>query len=122
MSKAVIVGRPINGISLNGLEWLLNDDGTQMIFENSAEADAFLRKNGFTDEDLDCLVFRESIGTCFRCGSPLFRSDIEGYTSQCFACDEDFFGFEQETTERIKDAIADKLQIPRNILFAESEE
>lgn len=122
MSKAVIVGRPINGISLNGLEWLLNDDGTQMVFENSAEADAFLRKNGFTDEDLDCLVFRESIGTCFRCGSPLFRSDIEGYASQCFTCDEDFFSFEQETVEIIKDSIADKLQISRNILFAESED
>lgn len=122
MSKAVIVGRPINGISLNGLEWLLNDDGTQRVFENSAEADAFLRKNGFTDEDLDYLVFRESIGTCFRCGSPLFRSDIEGYTSQCFSCEEDFFSFEQEAIEAVKDAIADELQISRNVLFAESED
>lgn len=36
-----------------------------------------------------------SIGRCFRCGSPLYKSDIPEYTSQCFTCDEDFYAFEQ---------------------------
>ena len=122
MSKAVIVGRPINGISINGLEYLMDDEGAYKIFDDMDAAKKFLKDNGFTDEDMEELVFRESIGTCFRCGSPLFRSDIEGYTSQCFSCDEDFFSFEQEAIEAVKDAIADELQISRNVLFAESED
>lgn len=97
MSKAVIVGRPINGISINGLEWLLDDDGGYIVFENADAAKKFLMEHGFEEEDMEKLVFVESIGTCFRCGSPLFPSQIEGYTSQCFTCDEDFYGFEQET-------------------------
>ena len=122
MSKAVIVGRFINGIVLNPVEWLLDEDDCVRIFDDMDVAKQFLRENGFTDDDMEGLVFRESIGTCFRCGSPLFRSDIEGYTSQCFSCEEDFFSFEQEAIEAVKDEIADKLRIPRNVLFAESED
>lgn len=97
MSKAVIVGRPINGISINGLEYLMDDEGAYKIFDDIDAAKKFLMENGFDEENLEELVFKESIGTCFRCGSPLFSSQIEGYTSQCFTCDEDFFSFEQET-------------------------
>lgn len=122
MNKSVIVGRFINGIVLNQVEWLLDEDDCVRIFENMDAAKKFLKEKGFTDDDMEGLVFRESIGTCFRCGSPLFRSDIEGYTSQCFSCDEDFFSFEQEEVEKAKDAIADELQIPRNVLFAERED
>ncbi len=43
-----------------------------------------------------CFV-EERIGTCFRCGSPLFPSLIDGYKSQCYECDEDFYECEQET-------------------------
>ena len=49
------------------------------------------------DPDLHGLVFRYSIGTCKKCGSPLFPSDLPEYESQCFCCDEDFYGFEQKT-------------------------
>lgn len=122
MNKSVIVGRFINGIVLNQVEWLLDEDDCVRIFENMDAAKKFLKEKGFTDDDMEGLIFRESIGTCFRCGSPLFRSDIEGYTSQCFSCDEDFFSFEQEAIEAVKDAIADELQISRNVLFAERED
>lgn len=38
----------------------------------------------------------ESTGqVCKHCGSPLFKSDIEGYETQCFHCDEDFYSIEQ---------------------------
>lgn len=92
MSK-VIVGR----IVLNGLEWLAAEDGTIRLFDSVEAAKKFLLENEISDEEMEHAVFRESIGTCFRCGSPLFPSQIEGYTSQCFNCDEDFFSFEQET-------------------------
>lgn len=96
MSK-VIVGRPINGISINGLEWLMDDEDKVLIFDGEDAAKEYLGERGFTDEDFEEVVFKHSIGTCFRCGEPLFPSQIEGYTSQCFTCDEDFFSFEQET-------------------------
>lgn len=40
-----------------------------------------------------CIV--ESVGVCCKCGAPLFPSDIKGYQTQCFRCDEDFYGIEQ---------------------------
>ena len=54
------VGRPINGISLNGLEYLLNDDGERMTFGSEEEAAAFLKAHGYTDEMIaDGIVFKE---------------------------------------------------------------
>lgn len=96
--KKVIVGRPIEGISLNGLEYVLDDDGFIRYFDSVEDAKAFLRENGVDDETMeDCLVFRESEDrTCFRCGSPLFKSGNPDYAYQCFRCDEDFYAFEQE--------------------------
>ena len=54
----------------------------------------------YPSEDGKCfvmedIVLRESVGTCIRCGDPLFPSDISGYAYQCFKCDEDFYAFEQ---------------------------
>ena len=97
MSQAVIVGRPITGISINGLEWLVDEDGFVEIFTSIDSAREYLKSKGVSDEEIEYLTFKESIGTCKHCGYPLFQSDVEGYTSQCFNCDEDFFGIEQET-------------------------
>lgn len=54
MSK-VIIGRAIEGISINGLEFLLDEDGYEMEFDSIDDAIFFLRLNGFgefTDEDM----------------------------------------------------------------------
>jgi len=48
----VKVGRHINGISLNGLEWLLDDDGDIMYFDSEAQAKQFLLDHGETEEGL----------------------------------------------------------------------
>jgi hypothetical protein len=52
----IIIGRPIEGIYLNGLEYLLEDDGSkEKEFESKKEAIEFLREAGETlsDEDLE---------------------------------------------------------------------
>lgn len=47
----IIVGRPIEGISLNGLEYLMNEDGDDYkFFNNKREAMDFL--NSSMDEPL----------------------------------------------------------------------
>lgn len=53
----IIIGRPILGISLNGLEYLLTEDGEkEMEFKDKDSAKQFLRDNGhedWTDDDLE---------------------------------------------------------------------
>jgi hypothetical protein len=53
----VAVGRPINGISINGLEWLLDDANKPMVFSDKNEAIAFLKAHGTDDTDIEDYVF-----------------------------------------------------------------
>jgi len=51
----VTVGRPINGLSVNGIEWLLDDSGDLKIFPAINEARDFLKTHGV--KDMDNIVF-----------------------------------------------------------------
>jgi len=53
----VIVSRAINGISLNGDEYLLDDTGKIIEFENKETAKDFLRKSGLSESEIDNLYF-----------------------------------------------------------------
>ncbi len=53
-----IIGRPINGISLNGFEYVLDEDGDEMIFESTTAAKEFLSDIGVTDEDAEAQGIR----------------------------------------------------------------
>jgi len=59
----IIIGKPINGISINGDEWLLDDENKEMEFEDKEAAKQFLRDNGFSDlsdeEFEDSFTFKE---------------------------------------------------------------
>lgn len=55
----IIVGRHINNIQLNELEYLLDEEGEIMQFESKSNAIDFLKEKGFTDKDLYWLVFEE---------------------------------------------------------------
>jgi hypothetical protein len=53
---AVIIGRPINNVFINGLEYLLDDKGEYKEFSDKQEAMEFVRENVFpdsTDEELE---------------------------------------------------------------------
>jgi hypothetical protein len=57
----VIVGRHINGITINLLlEYLLNDNGDTMEFINEDAAKVFLKTKGFTDAEIYWLVFEKA--------------------------------------------------------------
>lgn len=45
----IIVGRPINGITLNDLEYLLNENGNIMKFKSKEHAIGYLKKQGVSD-------------------------------------------------------------------------
>ena len=54
---SIVIGRPINGISINGLEYLMNEDNTDYkLFENKEEAKTFLNslyEEPLTDDQLE---------------------------------------------------------------------
>ena len=50
--NGIIIGRHINGITLNPLEYVLDEDGELMVFETQDKAKDFLREHGFDDEDV----------------------------------------------------------------------
>ncbi len=96
MSKA-IVGRPVGGITVNGeLEFLLDDSGEIRVFDSPEQAKSFLIANGVDAEELRHMTIMEGFVICRRCGSPLFKSLLDGYAYQCFTCDEDFYKYEQD--------------------------
>jgi hypothetical protein len=43
--KNIVIGRAINGITLNGIEYLLNPDGTFMEFDCVTTATNFIQAN-----------------------------------------------------------------------------
>lgn len=92
-----VIARLIDGITLNTeMEFLLDDSGAVRVFDSSEQARAFLVAAGIGPEELRHMTFLESCGSCRRCGSPLFKSMLPGYSYQCFTCDEDFYKFEQD--------------------------
>jgi hypothetical protein len=57
--KKVIIGRPVNGISINGLEYVLDEHNEVKEFAGKKEAVEFLKKNGFHTKDMDSFIFEE---------------------------------------------------------------
>jgi len=55
----VIVGRPINGISINGLEWLLDDNDEPIRFVDGNVAKQFLLDNGESVENIYTYWFED---------------------------------------------------------------
>lgn len=59
--NGVIIGRPINGISINGNEYVCDKNGMAIVFVDEDTARAFLKDNGLTDENIeDCGIVFES--------------------------------------------------------------
>lgn len=46
------IGRPIDGVTLNGNEYVLDGDGKLMTFDSEEDALGFLKTCGFTDNDI----------------------------------------------------------------------
>ena len=80
----------------HGIEIARDADENILYFNSPFEAAMAIRDGEISPEEWSRTVVAGSVGICKRCGSPLFYSFTEGYKYQCFNCDEDFFGFEQE--------------------------
>ena len=56
----IIVARHQEGIGLNPLEYLLNEDGTEKEFESKESAIEFLKEVGASSEDIYFLKFLDA--------------------------------------------------------------
>ena len=50
---AYVIGRPINGICLNGREYVLDDNDKVLKFTTEEEAKKYLKDNGVTEEIIE---------------------------------------------------------------------
>ncbi len=59
---AWMIGRPINGIPINGNEYVCDDDGIAILFPTEEEARDFVHAHGYTDEMIEDegIVFEEA--------------------------------------------------------------
>lgn len=55
----IVVGRHINGIVLNDLEYLADDDGYLIEFTSAEKATEYLLENGCSEEELDYWFFED---------------------------------------------------------------
>lgn len=59
----VIIGRPIEGVTINGLEYVCDEKGTTIVFKDEAEARAFLADHNIDDELIEeCGIVFEEVG------------------------------------------------------------
>jgi len=58
-AMSVVVGRHIDGITLNPLEYLLGINGDPMVFESETQAKLYLKNQGFSDDEIYWMVFEE---------------------------------------------------------------
>lgn len=97
-SIGVIIGRYINGISLNELEYVLeSEDGDYKHFDSIESAKQFLREAGVDDEDeLDDYFVYKYHTFCLNCGKEHILDTIEvfednlGVGHLCTECDSSF--------------------------------
>lgn len=48
-----VIARPINGISINGLEYVLDENGNELVFDNIEEAKCFLSGCGIGEDEIE---------------------------------------------------------------------
>lgn len=87
----IIIGRFINDIPLNDYEFVLDEDGDTMEFNNEGEAKQFLRDHGCDDEYIDnCIIFFEECPVCHEY-VPSDELKWSGNVLCCDSCAEELY-------------------------------
>lgn len=59
----VIIGRPIEGVTINGLEYVCDERGMTIVFKDEQEARGFLADHGIDDDLIEeCGIIIEEAG------------------------------------------------------------
>ena len=57
MTTKVIIGRAAGGVSINGLEYLLDEKGQEMTFDSERAAREYLREHGIPESEIEGMAF-----------------------------------------------------------------
>ena len=83
-----VIGRPINGISINGLEYLLDENDKIIEFNDRDDCIKYITKN-VTDSDPEDFLWEkeesEATTTCGICNKAIVLSDYD-YQFDCGSC------------------------------------
>ena len=55
LKEMTLIARPINGISINGNEYVLDDGGRAITFRDEEQARIFLLEHGMTEEEIETM-------------------------------------------------------------------
>lgn len=75
----VIIGRPINGISINGFEYALDENNEYLHFDSKDDAKNFLREKGAPEEDIEEFYEFRYHAFCLNCGKEYFLHEDETF-------------------------------------------
>lgn len=50
---SVLIKRPINGITINGFEYVLDENGNEITFDTLKDAKTFLAQHGYDENTID---------------------------------------------------------------------
>ncbi|MDR0287811.1 MAG: hypothetical protein LBI03_08955 [Clostridiales bacterium] len=88
-----IVGKPINDISINPLEYF-DTKGYVIAFDSEEQAKCFLKRMGYTDEQIYYFTITDCKVSCLNCEhefvlTKLYRDGLGWYTT-CPECESSF--------------------------------
>ena len=55
----IIIGKSINGVTINGCEWLIDSNNDYMRFNRIEEEQIFLFDNGYNEKEIEYFNFKE---------------------------------------------------------------
>jgi predicted nucleic-acid-binding Zn-ribbon protein len=110
-----VIGRPINGISINGLEYARDDRDEYLHFPTIDAAKAFLRSKGFEERDIEDGIVFQRHAACPKCNEdnfidPAGVDDENGLAgrSDCMKCGSHFYAAAM-TPEQLKKVFEEHL-------------
>jgi len=90
----VTIGRPINGITLNPLEYLLDARHRMIAFEHEEQAKNFLKRMGFTEEQIHFYTIEDCEIICEDCKHEFVLENLkrekQSWYTFCPKCESSF--------------------------------
>ena len=90
----VIVGKHINDISLNPLEYLLDANMNMIAFDSEEQAKKFLKRQGFSDEQIYYFTIEDCRVSCMNCRNEFVLTNLHrdklGWHTICPDCKSSF--------------------------------